>query len=87
MISPSSYLEGDLYGQSDGLRMVLYAANQAGHKSLRFGSVHKEVDVKAFIFLYIQKQAAMEKSPVKGCYTVVEHVKCMFQCATDLFYH
>lgn len=57
--------------------MVLYAANQAGHKSLRFGSVHEEVNVKALVFLYIQKEVAMEKSPVKGCSTVVEeHVTC-----------
>lgn len=41
--------------------MVLYAANQAGHEPLRFGSVHEEVDVKALVFLYIQQEVAMEK--------------------------
>lgn len=51
MILTFSYLEGDLYSHGDRVRMALYAANQVGHKSLGFCSTHKNVDVKALVFL------------------------------------
>lgn len=65
MISTSIYLEGDLYGQGDRFRMVLYAANQAGHKSRRFGSIYKKVDVEALVFLYIHKTTFLYSCRVK----------------------